>query len=60
MPWTYGIENVYKVNLKVGTNGSSPREEILGYFITPKTHDEGTAYFLRQIDAKIAANRRAS
>jgi hypothetical protein len=60
MPWTYGIETVYKVNLKVAATGVVLREEILGYFITPETHDEGIAYFLRQIDARIAAYWQAN
>lgn len=57
MPWRLRtIQNAYKANLKDPATGSVLREDIAGYFFAPTTFEEGVAFFLRQIEVKIAAN----
>jgi hypothetical protein len=60
MPWTYGIQTVYKVSLKDPMTGLTHRAEIYGFFRTmmPKTENERADYLTRQINARIEAARK--
>jgi len=60
MPWTYGVETIYKVTLRDLETTLESRVEVKGVFGTASsmTPAEREEHFRRQIDGVIATLRR--